>query len=188
MIFNYFILICFCFLLKNVISLTLNDKFLYCKKLNLFNINDVCTSDDSYIFNVKCSYVKAGLLGINEYEDEFHLIEYKDYSFVVYSNNGELFNTSCIKINSVEILDKVDVCVADVYLNFYYENNKKEAFLSKNGIIRDTSKEIKCNNEYYYFNNIENHLILKKKRYQIEAINLGNEPTASALTNEKTSI
>ena len=83
--------------------------------------------------------------------DEFQEINFNGNSLIVYVNNGQLYSTTCVYINELSIPSKFDRCVYDLPVYFWKENIKNTIFLTKSGILRNTSSMTECSQEPIVF-------------------------------------
>jgi hypothetical protein len=93
-----------------------------------------------------------------KFDDEYNVLNTILGEIIVYTKNGEIYNTECKTIYEFFIPEKVDRCTKHLPVYFTNESNAKIfAFLTKEGILRKYSEEIQCNNDFdfYQINNFE---------------------------------
>jgi hypothetical protein len=96
--------------------------------------------------------------------DEYLVINSPDgKKEVVYSNEGDLFETYCNKINAIDVITKPEKCHRDLKIQYVLNDQNNFGFLSKSGIIRNNSLQEKCLDNYETFIKIKNFFIIKFK-------------------------
>ena len=105
----------------------ISGNFSYCHQTNQILEFDL---ESSQLFNA------INILRIHV--DEFQEINFNGNSLIVYVNNGQLYSTTCVYINELNIPSKFDRCVYDLPVYFWKENIKNKIFLTKSGILGNT--------------------------------------------------
>jgi hypothetical protein len=79
------------------------------------------------------------------------MVNFNGNSLIVYVNNGQLYSATCVYINELSIPSKFDRCVYDLPVYFWKENIKNTIFLTKSGILCNTSSMKECSQEPIVF-------------------------------------
>ena len=144
--------------------LNVTDEFLFCtnasKRLN--------TDELSHDIRMK---IKLNYANLAKNEDEFHLIRGKTNLFIVYSNQNRLFETECISVQQIIIQDILTdtTCFKDLYIAYFLDGSLNKAFLTKSGVLRRQTREIKCTDSQQIFNSISNNFQVIKLNKNVSA-------------------
>jgi hypothetical protein len=134
-----------CFIVK--------DDFLSCKITGkLFTCSDL---------NCKNSNIN----NLRDFEDKFHLISLLNMS-VVYSFNKQLYLCDCLIIKEIVVPEELEInskCIKDIYVHF----NNKSGFLTFNGIIRERTSMISCNEQTYFYYSLSRKTQFEKYKNKI---------------------
>lgn len=143
-----------------VTSFSIRDKFLYCK-ISSKKIDPVLGCLDEMLYELNCRELKEVLHNFSLNQNEFNLLKRNNQNGsedinVFYSSNKDLFFCDCIEINEIEVPDEIDsnnnYCIADMFVHF----NGLNGFLTKNGIIKEKTSSIVCDNNPRYFYSLTN--------------------------------
>lgn len=118
--------------------------------------------------------LKTEILESNEF------IETKHNDKVVFILNGEYYQTNCSKIDKIYIPRIFEKCTKDIFLYFYNNGVKTFGFLSTFGIIKSSSIQTECTDQYSTVE-IGNYQFIKYKN-MIKVNNL--KPIPGALKNK----
>ena len=89
---------------------------------------------------------------LKKFQDEFNFINMRTGTSVVYSLNDEMFSTICESINKVFVPTKVNECTIDLPVYYLNGNSKIILFMTKSGVLRNTSAVTDCSDDYELFN------------------------------------
>ena len=124
----------------------------------------------------QCQLLQSILNLLELNEDTFHTIyDLNGDSLITYTVNANLYVPRCTPISTIYLLNNSDKCFLDIPVLIYDQNTRKNftAFLTYTGLLRKTSKLIKCANRNIEIN-IENKYLLKVSDKIVE---LWNYPT-----------
>jgi hypothetical protein len=158
----------FLLLVKSTDQKLIKQDFYYCNKTNeILNINVSCHNqwDCSNFNNIKNV--------LKENTDRFSYLSLLNETRIVYLNN-EIFNTQCSKVNTIEIVEKVDRCTNDLFVKFTHNNCHKTGFLTRENIIRNSSFTVQCTLKRKFFTRIGTniHIFTENKQVKIETVNV----------------
>ena len=113
----------------------------------------LCQPRDQIVeIDVQSGYLYNSLNILRLHEDEFQSIIVNGESYIVYCNNGLLYSTLCVQVNEIFIPTLFNECTIDLPVYYLHENVKNIIFLTKTGILRNTSTIVECQEEYSVFN------------------------------------
>jgi len=158
----------FFLLVKSTESKIIKHDFFYCNKTReILNINISCENqwDCSNFNNIKNV--------LTENVDKFTYLSLLNETRIVYLNN-EIFNTHCSKVNTIEIVEKVDRCTNDLFVKFTHNNFRKSGFLTREKIIRNSSFPVQCTFRRKFFTRIDTdiNIYTENKQVKIETVKL----------------
>ena len=73
------------------------------------------------------------------HEDEFQKININGCISVIYSKNGLLYSTTCKIIDKIYVPSILDTCTLDLPVYYIKDNIRITLFLTKTGLLRNTS-------------------------------------------------
>lgn len=126
--------------MSKIINYKCKRRFSYCHQ-----------TDQILEFDFESSQLFNAINVLRIHVDEFQEINFNGNSLIVYVNNGQLYSTTCVYINELSIPSKFDRCVYDLPVYFWKENIKNTIFLTKSGILRNTSSMTECSQEPIVF-------------------------------------
>ncbi len=85
------------------------------------------------------------------HEDEFQKIIINGYISVSYSKNGLLYSTTCKIIDKIYVPSILDTCTLDLPVYYIKDNIQITLFLTKTGLLRNTSTIVGCSQEATVF-------------------------------------
>lgn len=137
-------------------SFLVRDDFLFCKISN--KIIDPASACKYFTLGEKdCQYLEEHLSTLDE--SNFVVLDEKNklMKTVFYNlNKHELYSCNCSLIKEIEIADEIEkignLCIKDLLVRF----NEINAFLTRNGIIREKTSSVLCDNTERYFHSITN--------------------------------
>jgi len=98
-----------------------------------------------------------------------YFTDYTNKQFVLYSKNGAIYKPSCDKVFKIANIAKSNSCYYDTPIIAFYKSRQISAFLTSNGIIRDSSTVVPCTNQFRY-NKIRNStytIVSMRNEYRI---------------------
>ena len=129
-----------CTPIESVISnkLLVNSNFHFCMETDV-ELEIDC--ENQPISKYDCSLLKNILLFEHKKNDEFFILNIYQNDLIVYINNGLLYETKCQMVSMIEI-DQIQSCEQnDISVSFTKDSLKSNVFLTKSGILRETTKK-----------------------------------------------
>jgi hypothetical protein len=153
------------------------DEFLFCEQNELiFNEEAFCEYAFLPIGIKKCLDKLKQLLNN---QDEYYILN-EEKRVVVYSDNKQLFNSSCQLVSGFYVIDTPD-CVKGVFGNFSLNNKLINGFIHGNGIV---VVETDINDKYcatnFEYTGLNKKVLIRKSLNLIEII---NKPQTNFLSN-----
>jgi hypothetical protein len=144
--------------------ITLNEKFLFCKK----NSSEIGKETFCGLYPKNCLCYNTFIKKNREYS----ILKEESKLNVFFSEEEKLFHTVCHKVSQISIQGSPSNCFNDLVCTFRYENRDNLGFLTKDGLIREDTHTIQCNEKIYYFKTLNNihHLIKIKKNVELMTI------------------
>jgi hypothetical protein len=94
-----------------------------------------------------CHMYKSFLTIFSKTDDEFFtFVDFNGNEAILYSDDGKIYVPKCLDIQEIDILDNTKNCFKDFAVTFQYKNKTMSGFLTKEGIIKTTSKLVGCTN------------------------------------------
>jgi hypothetical protein len=133
---------------QTTIQLQIKEEVFYCNKTNIIlNWKLPCNSSSSHS---NCVHLSNFRTMLNRDQDKYNFIYLSTQKDVVYSN-GEIFKTNCSILKEFEIVEKIDKCTSDILVKIFHRKMPKFAFLTKEGILRNSSFQIPCSIKKQFF-------------------------------------
>jgi hypothetical protein len=133
---------------QSTLQLKIKEEVFYCNKTNvILNWKLPCNSSSSHWDCVHLSNFRTML---NRDQDKLNFIYLATQKDVVYSN-GEVYITNCLKLQEFEIVDKIDRCTSDILVRILHRKILKFAFLTREGILRNSSFQQPCSVKKQFF-------------------------------------
>jgi hypothetical protein len=142
--------------------ITLNEKFLFCRK----NSSEITKETFCDLFPNNCLCYNTFIKKNREY----NILKEESKFNVFFSEEEKLFHTFCQKVSQISIQGSPSNCFNDLVCTFRYENRDNLGFLTKDGLIREDTHTIQCNEKIYYFKTLSNIHQLKKFKKHVELI------------------
>ena len=96
---------------------------------------------------VECSTMVNLLNWYRMFNDKyFRLLDKSTTPMILYTHNGMLYRPKCIDIYKIFILENTSKCYDDIPIIFNDKSKNVTGFLSVLGLIKDVSREVKCDN------------------------------------------
>ena len=176
-----FILSYIIFLFGKTNSKIVNGLFKSCSVLDNkknIDLDNLCIQKETYECNFSKSILQSFLINNNK----FNLIENNHIKKVVFSNDNKLYETVCLNIDIIDILEDTTFgnpkkCFNDIEVQFKNKEEKiVKGFLTKNGVIRGDSEEINCDDSEKIFRSLDKSIaIIRKKDFSLIIESLGNQ-------------
>jgi hypothetical protein len=145
----------------------------------LINVSDkffVCNNSTKILNTEEISFdmrlrIKLRYQDLVKNEDEFHFIQGKTDHVIIYSNQQSFFATDCIAIQHIIIQDSIKdtTCINDLYVAYYLDGSLYKAFMTKSGVLRRQTREIRCENSQQVYNSISKHFQVLKINQNVSA-------------------
>jgi hypothetical protein len=138
----------------------INQNFPLCKPtMEVFDLENSCDYDEW------CVLYTNLLASFSLQNDTYNYLYTTHVKVILYSMNGQIYTTECVIISEVEIYEKVDHCSLDVLVNIVQNGKKTDVFLTKQGILRESSKTFVCptDDKIIHFQNINKGFEIIKK-------------------------
>ena len=138
----------------------INQNFLLCKETSqIYDLEHDCEYDEWCVIytNILATFTMQN--------DTFNFLYTSQGKIVVYSVNGLIYTTECSIVAEITIYEKVESCSMDTLISIVKDGVKKDAFLTKKGIIRDKSTLFDCptDGKITHFQNINKDFEILKK-------------------------
>ena len=118
-----------------------------------------CQPTDQLVdIDIKQNDIANALNIFKKFDDEFNFIQLLNNKFVVYSENGELFTTICEQLNEIFIPKSFSDCTIDLPVYFMIGNKKQVLYMTKSGVLRNTSTVSICKEDIEFFNIAGKHV------------------------------
>ena len=88
---------------------------------------------------------------LKKFEDEYNFIFLNNRSLVVYSLKGDIYTTTCEQKSNLMVPRTFSDCTVDLPIYQINDNKKHVFYMSKTGILRNTSTIADCDGEVEYF-------------------------------------
>ena len=153
-----------CTPIESVISnkLLVNSNFHFCMETDV-ELEIDC--ENQPISKYDCSLLKNILLFEHKKNDEFFILNIYQNDLIVYINNGLLYETKCQMVSMIEI-DQIQSCEQnDISVSFTKDSLKSNVFLTKSGILRETTKKKKCDDFVEYFDLNDLNVLIRYKEF-----------------------
>ena len=134
----------------------------------LINVSDkffVCNNSTKILNTEEISFdmrlrIKLRYQDLVKNEDEFHFIQGKTDHVIIYSNQQSFFAKDSIKDTT---------CINDLYVAYYLDGSLYKAFMTKSGVLRRQTREIRCENSQQVYNSISKHFQVLKINQNVSA-------------------
>ena len=104
------------------------------------------------------------------HEDEFHIINISGEPLILNSLNGVLLSTSCVSINEIFVPMYFSDCTTYTIVNYVDKNLKNSIFLTRTGILRNTTVITACDEQPLVFNLKNNMITIINKTAMVNEI------------------
>ena len=119
---------------------------------------------------IECTNLKTIMRIFQNFENKFILAKNpRNKELVLWTKYNQIYIPLCTKINEINIELDIENCYTDLQIQFNLKNITRKGFLTKQGIIRDSSVIKPCSyiNEYF---ELGNNLIATKFSNKIKVV------------------
>ena len=123
--------------------------------------------DNELVMN-ECNNLKKSIEAFSIKDKEFgKFSDLQQKELILYSRNGLIYQPYCESIREIKILNISSVCYEDILIQFNYSSKSNatalvNAFLTKDNIIKDISREIVCDSHTHYIKLKNSNYTIKK--------------------------
>jgi hypothetical protein len=95
-----------------------------------------------------CANLKSQLNIYKHFNNQLFIINNLDNDLVIYVRNNLVYAPKCVVIKYIQVITESNFCFKDIPILFLKDNKTASGFLTSNRIIKLTSENITCNNEF----------------------------------------
>ena len=118
----------------------------------------------------ECNNLKTIMRTFQNFEDKFILAKGpRNKDLILWTQFSQIYIPLCIEINEIDLEKDIKNCYIDVQIQFKLKNKTRRGFLTKQGIIRDSSMSKPCVKINEYFE-LGNNLLATKFLNKIEVV------------------
>lgn len=146
-------------------AIKIQSSFRYCRpESEIINFKKNCEDEVGLLKKIQCSVISNNFEFISRFNnDQFFEVDLIENKTIVYSLGGDIYLTTCLNVNEIDIAEKVDNCTREILVDFSIYDLKKTGYLSQQSIIRDKSELTECVEKIQYFDTIDSIEIIKFK-------------------------
>ena len=158
-------------------------KVFFCSHLNeTINLEDSCGNIDNLMAKITCNNVINNLnLFKNILNDEFKTVFTLENKKIFYFLNGMVYETRCLEINYIEIIEEFESCTKFIQIKFLLNGIYMSGYLTKDEIIRTDSPSDECQTDEEIYLTLSNRANLVRRQNKISLIELKAELECSLL-------
>ena len=117
-------------------EMLLADKDFYDRQIYQ-SINDVS--------NQLCIVIMSIMQSFGKFDDTFFRVpDFRGNDAIVYAQHGTIYIPNCINITSFALYTNITTCLDDIPVYFYENLVQRQAYLTREGILRSTSRVVHC--------------------------------------------
>ena len=118
----------------------------------------------------ECNNLKTIMRTFQNFEDKFILTKGpRNKDLILWTQFSQIYIPLCIEINEIDLEKDIKNCYIDLQIQFKLKNKTRRGFLTKQGIIRDSSMSKPCIKINEYFE-LGNNLLATKFLNKIEVV------------------
>jgi hypothetical protein len=135
-----------------------------------------------------CRNFRNSLSMLSKLDDVFlKSLDYAGNPIIIYANNGNIFLSNCMKVDSIEILVS-DRCFEHPPIRYKVDNKTKYfGYLNNGGVISNFAKQISCNREETKFYFIPNTQLVLAYSANVSTISNNSDANSHILSIFKNS-
>lgn len=126
-----------------------------------------------------CHYFLKDLEKISKKQDKFNILRSSNNENeieIFFTKDEKVYGTFCIKIEKIKLFE-TKICTKDLFIGYFYNDEWIDAFLQSNGIIRERSTSIDCDNTVHLFTSIDKTINIKTRGFKSELVISGPSTT-----------
>jgi len=107
-----------------------------------------------------------------KFEDTFFKVpDLRGNDAIVYSQHGTLYIPNCINISTFYVYKNISVCLEDIPVYFYLNSIQRQAYLTRDGILRSTSRVIHCRDTDRFIQLKDMNIVVVRKNMVVSLSN-----------------